>query len=154
MKQQILNFLKIQHLMSLATVNKNKPWACTVYFAVDEDLNLYFVSPPTSDHCRNLMKNKYVSCSIYDSSQKVNSKKEGLQLRGTVTVLRKVVDIKKALDLWNKANPGAENYISYENMQSKVITSKVYKITSQLFKYFNETLYGDKESKIFELGAS
>lgn len=151
MKQQIRKYLKTQHLMSLATVNKNKPWVCTVYFAVDEDLNLYFVSPPNADHCRYLTRNKYVSCSIYDSSQKVNSKKEGLQLRGTVTVLRKVADIKKALDLWNKANPGAEEYISYENIQKKVITSKVYKITPQLFKYFNETLYGDKESKIFRL---
>lgn len=151
MKQQILNYLKTQHLMSLATANKNKPWACTVYFTVDNDLNLYFVSPPESDHCRFLTKNTYVSCSIYDSGQNVNSKKEGLQLRGTAEVLSNVADIKKALELWNKANPGAEQYINYDNMEKKIITSKVYKITPAMIKYFNETLYGDKESKVFRL---
>lgn len=151
MKQQIQKYLKTQHLMSLATANKNKPWACTVYFAVDKDLSLYFVSPPNADHCRYLAKNKYVSCSIYNSQQKVDSKKEGLQLSGTVKVLSKVVDIKKALNLWNKANPGAEKYINYENMQKKVITSKVYKITPLMFKYFNESLYGDKELKVFRI---
>ena len=81
MKQQILKYLKTQKLMSLATANKNKPWACTTYFATDNDLNLYFVSPPNADHCVNLTKNKYISCSIYDSQQKVNSQKEGLQLK-------------------------------------------------------------------------
>ena len=151
MKQRVLNYLKTQHLMSLATVNKNKPWACTTYFAVDNDLNLYFVSPPKADHCRYLSKNKYVSCSIYDSRQKVNSKKEGLQLGGTVEVISKVSEIRKALDLWNLTNPGAEKYINYENMKKKIITSKVYKIKPQIFKYFNEGLYGDKELKVFRV---
>ncbi len=151
MNHQVLKYLKTQRLMSLATANKNNPWACTVYFAVDNDLNLYFVSAPAADHCRYLTKNKYVSCSIYDSQQKVNSKKVGLQLRGTVEVISKVSEIRKALELWNKANPGAEEYINYENMQKKVITSKVYKIKPRVIKYFNETLYGDKESKIFRV---
>lgn len=135
--------------MSLAAANKNKPWACTTYFAVDKDLNLYFVSPPASNHCRYLTKNKFVSCSIYDSRQKVNSKKEGLQLSGTVKVLTNTKAIKQALALWNKANPGAEKYISWNNMVKKIITSKVYEIKPRMFKYFNETLYGDKEAKIF-----
>lgn len=151
MKKQILQFLKTQNLMSLATSIHNKPWACTVYFAVDQKLNIYFVSPPEADHCRYLSKNKYIACSIYNSQQKVNSKKEGLQLSGTVTVISKVEEIKKALILWNKANPGAEKYINWDNMVKKIITSKVYKIKPKLFKYFNEALYGDKELKEFKL---
>lgn len=151
MRQQILKYLRTQHLMSLATANKNRPWACTTYFATDKDLNLYFVSPPEADHCRYLSKNKYIACSIYNSQQKVNSKKEGLQLNGTVTVINQVEEIKKALTLWNKANPGAEKYINYDNMQKKIITSKVYKIKPRLFKYFNEALYGDKELKVFKV---
>lgn len=137
--------------MSLATANRNKPWACTTYFAVDNDLNLYFVSPPAADHCRNVTKNKYVSCSIYDSRQKVSSKKEGLQLSGTAMVLTNTGEIKQALTLWNKANPGAEKYINWDNMAKKIITSKVYKIRPRLFKYFNEAIYGDKELKILRL---
>lgn len=151
MKQQILKYLKTQSLMSLATANKNRPWACTTYFATDKDLNLYFVSPPEADHCRYLTKNKYIACSVYNSQQKVNSQKEGLQLSGTVTVISQVEEIKKALVLWNKANPGAEKYINYDNMQKKIITSKVYKIKPRLFKYFNEALYGDKELKVFKV---
>lgn len=137
--------------MSLATDKNGQPWACTVYFAVDNDLNLYFVSPPDADHCRYLTKNKYIACSIYDSRQKVNSKKEGLQLKGTVKVITSVPEIKNALKLWNQANPGAENFISYDNMVKKVISSKIYKIRPTLFKYFNEALYGDKELKVWKV---
>ena len=151
MKQQILKFLRSQHLMSLATAKNNKPWSNTAYFAADNDLNLYFVSPPSADHSKYLSKNKYIACSIYDSRQKVNSQKEGLQLKGTVSIITKVPEIKKALKLWNQANPGAAKIINYDNMVKKVISSKIYKISPTLFKYFNETLYGDKETKTYKL---
>lgn len=144
-------YLKTQHLMSLATVDKNKPFVCTVYFTTDSKLNFYFVSPPAAHHCNNLSKNNFVSCAIYDSGQKVSSKKVGLQFVGTAKVVTKIGEIKKALQLWNKANPGAEKYINWDNMMKKVITSKVYTIKPQEIKFFNEKLYGDKESKIFKL---
>ena len=151
MKRQILKYLRSQHLMSLAPAKNYQPWACTVYFAVDSDLNLYFVSPPDADHCRYLTKNQHISASIYDSRQKVNSKKEGLQFKGTVKVITPVPEIKKALKLWNQANPGAEKFINYDNMVKKVISSKIYKIKPGLFKYFNEALYGDKELKVWKV---
>ena len=137
--------------MSLATADKNKPYVCTVYFATDKNLNFYFVSPPAALHCKNIAKNKYVSCAIYNSSQKVSSQKEGLQFNGAAKVITKVSETKKALALWNKANPGAEKYINCDNMVKKVITSKMYKIKPQVIKYFNEALYGDKESEIFKI---
>lgn len=151
MKRQILKYLRSQHLMTLATAKNNKPWSNTAYFTVDNSLNLYFVSPPTADHSRYLTKNKNIACSIYDSRQKVNSQKEGLQLKGTVKVVSQISEIKKALKLWNEANPGAAKIINYENMVKKVISSKIYKIQPTLFKYFNEALYGDKETKTYRL---
>jgi hypothetical protein len=50
--------------MSLATCKDNKPWVCEVHFVYDNDLNLYFVSLPSTRHSSELRANPYVSGNI------------------------------------------------------------------------------------------
>lgn len=54
---------KTPHL-SLATVSENRPWVCEVHFAYDEQLNLYFVSKPSTRHCREIENNNNVAGNI------------------------------------------------------------------------------------------
>ena len=65
-KQQLLNYLKSQKLMSLATYD-DEIAVCVVYYAVDDDFNFYFISPSDTQHYINISKNKNVACSIADS---------------------------------------------------------------------------------------
>lgn len=74
LKIAIMDFLKSQHLMSLATLGKNIN-TCTVYYAPDDKFNLYFISEPDSNHCQNIAKNSSVAVAIADSAQKVTDKK-------------------------------------------------------------------------------
>jgi uncharacterized protein YhbP (UPF0306 family) len=54
---------KTPHL-SLATVNKGKPWVCEVHFAYDDELNLYFVSKLSTRHCQEIASNPHVAGNI------------------------------------------------------------------------------------------
>lgn len=147
-KKQLLDFLKSQRLMSLATFG-NSLCACNVYFAVDDAFNLYFMSEPSSDHCKNIVQNNTVACTIADSRQKVTDKKIGVQIKGVVEKVDDSEKIKLALSLWNKANPGFESVINFKNIQENSIKSKVYTVIPLEMKFLNEASYGPEGSETF-----
>ena len=147
-KHKLLEYLKSHKLMSLATFS-SKPWISTVYYAVDNQMNLYFVSKPQTRHCKDIASNRHVACAIADSTQKVTSKKTGVQIQGVATPVNDTEKIKWALKMWNKAHSGVERIINLENMTKGVIKSRVYQIKPKLIKFFNEDLYGPEGFEIF-----
>ena len=70
--------------MSLATVSpEGLPQSAAVFYAVDEGLNLYFLSSPASRHCCNLKQNARAAATIHADGQ-AWQKIRGLQIEGTV----------------------------------------------------------------------
>ncbi len=121
---------------------------CTLYYAIDAELNLYFVSEPESGHMKNIGKNNNVVCTITDSRQKVTDKKIGIQLKGMVSEVSEPKELENPLTLWNSANPGIESAINSKSIQNKTIDSRVYKITPKEIKFFNEGLFGEEGTEI------
>lgn len=68
--------------MTLATTDGNKPWACALFFGVDDEYNFYFVSSPDTVHARNINKNPIVSFAIYHPDS-VPGGANGIQVSGT-----------------------------------------------------------------------
>ena len=102
-KEKLLDYLKSQHLMCLATRGENVS-ACTVYYVVDDNFNLYFVSPYDVEHSKNIESSDQVACSIADSRQNNADNKIGVQIKGRAGILNGIEAIKTALKIWNKAN--------------------------------------------------
>lgn len=50
--------------MQLATSEGSQPWACTVHFAADDKLNLYWLSFPYRRHSKEIAKNKKAASTI------------------------------------------------------------------------------------------
>lgn len=148
-KQELAKYLKTQMLMTLATAAPN-PWVATVYYAVDKDLNLYFVSPPASKHIKDIEKNNKVACAITDSHTKNSQKKVGIQMQATASLVKGWDRTKAILKIWHKSAPGAEDKINIKNMRGNVITSRVYQIKPTRIKFFNQRLYKETE-KTFDL---
>ncbi len=140
----IKEYLKSQHLMCLSTFSDH-PWSTTLYYAVDDDLNIYFVSDPKSKHCRDILKNNKVSCAISDSTQKVSSRKIGVQLTGIASRVIEEIEIIYALALWNFSNPGLEKIFKYENLGK--INTQVYILRPNNIKFFNEKIFGPEGSR-------
>lgn len=137
--------------MTLATCGDNQPWACTVYYGIDEEMNMYIVTDPGSDHGRHLAKNKNVAFNVFDSRQPITKPKKGVQGRGICEQVRGIVNITRGLLLWHKANPGIEGKITIKDILKKLKDTKVYKIIPTYLKYFNKELYGTDEYGILEL---
>lgn len=148
-KQILHEYLKSQRLMSVASYNNKKPWTCSLYYTIDNSFNLYFLSEPHSQHCKELASNPNVAVNIADSNQKVTDKKIGAQIQGNAQQLTSVNQIKKVLNAWNNNNPGFDHIINWDNILNNKIKSKVYKITPKLIKFLNEELYGPEGTEVF-----
>jgi uncharacterized protein YhbP (UPF0306 family) len=146
-KQKLLAYLKSQHLIFLASSSQN-PWIATLYFAVDDNFDIYFISESKSLHGKNILDNKKVSCGIADSKQKVNEEKIGVQLAGVASEITDENEIRYALALWNASNPGLEKIINFDNLYK--INTNVYIIRPTLIKFFNEKLYGQEGFRILK----
>ena len=148
-KTKLLNYLKTQHTMYLATYD-GKPWTSTVFYAIDNDFNFYFISEPTTRHSKAIYKNKLVSSSIADSNQVVTDKKIGVQIEGIASEVKNKNKLKIVVSMWHKKNPGFEDIINLPNMIKKIIKGRFYQIKPTLIKFFNEKLYGSEGFEIFE----
>lgn len=143
-KQKLFDYLQTQHLMSLAT-SGDTLWAASVYYAVDDKFNIYFVTGPKTEHSKNFIKNPTVCGTICDSSQLNSDDKVGVQFRGTVEQVTGLEGLKRAIDLWNRINPGVEKWINIKNIQANKINSRVFRIKPQVIKLF--TTNGDNENE-------
>lgn len=147
-KQQLLQYLQSQTLMTLSTKSETL-WISSVYYVIDKNFNLYFLSEPQSIHCQAIAKHDEVACAIADSRQKVTDSKVGVQLEGTASPLSNLAKIKWMLQLWNKLNPGFESIINLKNIKTNKIKSRIYKVKPRKIKFFNEKLFGPEGYKLF-----
>lgn len=53
LRETLLAYLARFNVLTLATQGEEGPWAAAVYY-VNDGFTLYFLSPPTTRHCRNL----------------------------------------------------------------------------------------------------
>ena len=70
-----------QKVMTLATVDGQGPHAVNLYFACDDRLNMYFVSHPSSTHCRHVEKCQAVAATVFATAE-MWQKVRGVQIRG------------------------------------------------------------------------
>ena len=68
--------------LTLASCDGAEPWAATLEYVCDEDLNLYFFSPEASLHARHIQANERVALSIFEAQQQEFEPAEILRLAG------------------------------------------------------------------------
>jgi len=86
-RASLFRMLKENVLCSVATVTSGpQPYVSTAYFSYSNDLELYFLSHPESQHCRNLDINPSMAMTVFSSSQTWGGLDHGLQFFGTCEV--------------------------------------------------------------------
>ena len=128
------------HMQMSASTQGDFPWIFTAYYASDEDLNIYFLTSPSTIHGTQLATNPNVAVAI-----------AGLQISGLCTQLTEELEVRAALTLWcDKLKVKSPDY-SYEGMQSGKITGKMYKIAPKKLKLFDESLQEEGKESLIEL---
>lgn len=78
---QVYEFLQHNHVGVLSTVNKQgRPWGSAVYFVVDEDFNIYFVTRVKTHKYLNLEVQPHASLTVVDGSNQTT-----VQLAGNIS---------------------------------------------------------------------
>ncbi|MEZ5098645.1 MAG: pyridoxamine 5'-phosphate oxidase family protein [Thermoleophilia bacterium] len=87
-KRRLRSFLGHHTTLVLATADGGgNPWACPVFFAVDPELDVTFVSPPESRHATNLAVRPWASAAIAGQHTHWRSA-IGVQLEGPAVLLQ------------------------------------------------------------------
>lgn len=85
--------------MQLATSVNNQPWICSVWFGVDENMNIYWLSSTTRRHSKEVLKNNKVAGAI-TLPQTPNDPPRGLQFQGVAELLTDEKEVKKAMSVY------------------------------------------------------
>ena len=105
MDKDLQNFISGQKLLVLSTVDKDQPWISNFYFSTDDNLNIYLVTGPETNHSKQIETNSKVAFSIpwFDENNLGNRK----AVQGKGEMLRIVDDeeIKAALEVHLKKYP-------------------------------------------------
>lgn len=134
LRKLIEDYLKKAKLMQMATAVNNQPWVCSVWFAADSDLNIYYFSSATRRHSEEVLKNNKVAGAVV-LPQNPNDPPRGLYFQGKAEVLQKQEDIDKAISVY------ADRIFSREKikefMEHKERPHKFYRIRPSKFVLFD-----------------
>lgn len=126
--------------MSVSTYAEH-PWVANVYFVHDDELNLYFVSKATTEHCKAIEKNNMVAVAIADSAQPLGKTQKGIQLYGTAKAVNAVEKLGWMFTMWNKLIAHHKDDMMFNPEQFlQAGFARVYKITPHRIRFFNTEL--------------
>lgn len=142
-KKEVRDHLSKYYLMQVATYGKH-PWIASVYYSFDKDLNLYFISDPTTLHCQQIKENPKVSVAVVDSNQPPSVKEKiGLQMWGNATQVSNKNKVAHLLKLWKSTKNLTSNALPLEELRSALLEGRVYKIEPKVIKIFDSLKYKD-----------
>ena len=147
-KQLITDYLKEARLMQVATSQDNQPWACTVYFAFDEDLNLYWISKTDRRHSKEIRNNEKVAGTIV-FPHTPGDDVQGIQFQG---IAKELTDKKEAII-------GMKYYAERYGVKPERVNTILdgsdghtcYKIMPDLYVLFDEVNFPDDPRQEYKL---
>ena len=96
LRELIASYLEEVKLMQLATSVDDQPWVCSVWFAADEDLNVYWFSANNRRHSLEVDQNSRVAAAFALPNQLPTDPPRGLQLQGTASIVAEWSDLDAA----------------------------------------------------------
>ncbi len=146
LKTLISKYLDEHYMMQLATVNDGTPWCCTVYYIVDDKLNLYWLSLPSRRHSKELELNNQVAAAIPINFVK-GEPVIGIQVQG--------IGIK--IEASENTQQLAENYASKFNRSAEWVDDfcnnktvhTLYKLTPREYVIFDEINFPKEPRQIY-----
>lgn len=148
LRELIKKYLQGAKLMQLATSDNNQPWVCSVWFAADEDLNIYWLSSTTRRHSEEVMKNQKVAAAIV-LPQTPKDAPRGLQVQGTAELLSIQEDIDKAIYVYAGRIFTKEQIREF--MEDKETPHHFYRIKPTQFVLFDAVNFPDNARQTLSL---
>ncbi len=136
----------------MATVDKkSKVWSNPVYFAWDNNYNIYLISMLKSRHMQNLATQKNISVSIYSTDQKPGGDVFGIQLEGEGRIVDDLKSVKEAYKVYFKRRfpkTGIAKSKKPEDCIGPHAVWKFVKITPKSLYYFDTRFFDEERQSV------
>lgn len=147
--QELIDLLKSQKLLVIASGAGEDIWISNVYYGVDGDLNLYFISPEGAKHSQHFLQNPEVAFSVAWFDPSNHKDRKAVQGRGVIKVAENDEDIAKGVALHNQNFPEFAERITASWIKVNEWNSKVWVLKPKYIKFWDDELYGEKETEEF-----
>ncbi|MFT4311476.1 MAG: pyridoxamine 5'-phosphate oxidase family protein [Candidatus Woesearchaeota archaeon] len=138
--KEALEFMKSQESMAIASYSKDL-WIANIFYIVDDDFKVYFISPKDAKHSKDYIENPEVSFSVIWYNKNDHEDRKGIQGKGICRPAKNDKELMRGVDLHNKQFPVFKERINYDYIRNN---SCVWIIEPSLIKYWDDELYSDK----------
>ena len=149
-KKELFEFLRGQKLMTIASA-EGGIWIASVYYGMDDDARIYFVSPMDAKHSKQILQSPDIAFAVawYDKENPGNRK--AVQGLGICKIAESEEEIRKGVRLHNENFPQFKDRLTPEYLFANDKGTKVWIVTPKYIKFWNDELYGDNETEEFQL---
>jgi uncharacterized protein YhbP (UPF0306 family) len=151
LRKEILAYLAAHNVMTIASCQKNVPWAAAVFYASDE-LDLYFFSNPKSRHGMNIGANAAVGVAIHEDYHDWRAIR-GIQIEGRAERLRSLRLQSRFWEIYLQKYPFVKQFFGDEapkrfsgTLKGKLASVRPYRVVPQAVYYIdNSKGFGHRE---------
>ena len=152
LRRDLLDYLAAHNVMTIASCDRNVPWAAAVFYASDE-FELYFFSNPKSRHGGNMAANSIVSAAIHEDYSDWRAIR-GIQLEGRAERLRSLKLQARFWQVYLRKFPFVKQFFPVEGevvglggvIKAKLAGVRLYRIVPRTVYYIDNTRgFGHRE---------
>ncbi|PIR03427.1 MAG: hypothetical protein COV60_00425 [Candidatus Magasanikbacteria bacterium CG11_big_fil_rev_8_21_14_0_20_43_7] len=144
----LLSFLESQRLVTIALASE-QPWICSVYYGVDKNFRLYFISNKKTKHSQYILSNPAIAFSVSWYNAGDYKDRKAVQGIGNCRVVKNDEEIITGVHLHNLHFPEFADRITVDWIQDPEHQSAVWIIEPTYIKFWNDELFGSDEIKEF-----
>ena len=78
-KENIINFLKRNKVITVATQGKENPWISNFYYVVSDDFKIYFLTIKDNKYSRNALENKKIAFNVFEHGEDLFKDRRSVQ---------------------------------------------------------------------------
>jgi uncharacterized protein len=143
LRKSISQILDVHELCAIATLNEGSTSHIhTAYFAYDEHMDIYFISPLTDQHSINISKNASVAVAVWNPTRQWGESLQGLQIYGKAEVLGVGMNLVRGMTLYLKRFKDFSSIIKHPGEFAQGISSRMYVIRPTSLKLLDEPRFG------------
>lgn len=138
LQHRVRAYLSTAKMMQLATARNDSPWVCNVWFASDDDLNIYWISSTKRRHSNEIADNPRVAAAICMVHEPSEGDMGALQLEGHAQEVSGAEEINHAMNLYVKRKIFTEQQV-LDFMDNPDFPHRFYRLKPKRFVYFDPT---------------
>lgn len=144
-EQRIREHIATAEVMQLATVKDGQPWACTVHFIADDDLNIYWFSLPERRHSQDIAANPRAAVAM---AIKTTWPVIGVQIEGDAAPVTDAAEIERVARQFADRHARGEKFVL--GVLAGTEENKPYRLTPRMIQIFDKQNYPDKPEQVWQ----